>query len=440
MRRYDGSRSVDERLQRVLATKLEAPMSPDGGHRVIFRTASGAWLTDLDGNSYVDFSNGLGSVLLGHNDPRVNEALVMCLQSRGEVGASPTVEHLHVAEVVASQAGGDASVAFYSSGTAAVRAAAEVLRKVTGRRMLLSAGYHGWDPLWHSGSAPFEPNQLGVMDFFHDLGMFKKALKRYRGDIAGLVLSPDYLYLDAVWYRTILDTCREEGILVACDDVKLGYRYRPGGSLARVQARADLTVLGKGLANGHPLACVVGPPELLEGARDMVATGLHAVLPFVAARATLAQLSETTPYDNIRRAGDMFLAQARQFFASARLPVEIIGDGALFVFVFGSEALENAFYARSMAHGLLFFAGDNQSPSAAFDDGITDVAIKRLAQVVDGLTLERPPEGWPAITDDMRWRVAWRTMEGFPFPHVPAQQRDAWLRDRLGEGTTSSCA
>lgn len=428
MNKYRHSQEIDSRIRSFIAAELESPSTQAGETRIIFQRAFGAYLEDSDGNLYIDFSNGLGSVILGHNDPDVNKQLIEILEKSRDVVVGPSPLHADVAEHIVGDIGKKGKTAFFSSGTAAVKAAAALIQQYTSKPIILSAGYHGWDSLWTPGPGLLSPNASGAADFFFCLDYLATLVEQHRGNIAGIVISPDYLYLDESWYRRFFDICRRERLLVVADEVKQGYRYGPGSSLQTVGCTADLYVFGKGLANGHPIACVAGNPEILYHAREMVNTGFHARLPFAACKATLQKMVRLDVQAKIRRQGDKFLYQAKTYIRETRLPIEIVGSGHLFVFVIGDPQLEQAFYQQCLENGLVFFAGDNQTPSFALTDEVISAAVKKISAALDELTGRfRHLRGSP-IPQQCKWEAAYRTMEGFPFPEIPGPERAQFLR------------
>jgi glutamate-1-semialdehyde aminotransferase len=425
---YTESRRIGSRLLNTVAFGLESPLIPGGEAPIIFCKASGAYLKDVDGRTYIDFSNGLGSVLLGHNDPDVNGCLVECLQGESDVLAGPSELHAEVAEQITRDLASDFGVVFFSSGTAAVRAGAAMLARITGRKVILSAGYHGWDPFWGAGPDILVPNVHGTVDFFFCLDYLHTLIARHNGEIAGVVFSPDYLYLDKAWYDEFFAICRKAGIHTLADEVKQGYRYGAGSSLVTVGQRADLCTFGKCLANGHLLACVAAPKPLLKYARDLVNTGFIERLPFVAAKATLDKIKRLEVQAQIRKHGDTFLAGISERLKASRLPIEIKGVGNLFQFVIGDQALEKAFYEEAIVSGLVLFAGDNQTPSYALMPAVVTEALQRISGVILRLETRFCSLRDVPVPQQARWLAAWRTMEGFPEKSVFEADRRRFLR------------
>lgn len=427
----DRSVSINEKLRNLIITDLESPRIPAGDGRIFFRHAKGPYIEDIDGNRYIDFSNGLGSVLLGHNDPEVNNQLISALTQHWQVMTGLSRFHIDVAEQIVQDMEGEYAIGFFSSGTAALRASTSAMLDYSKRPLVLSAGYHGWDPFWSPSSDLLEPNSNGVIDFFFCLDYLDTLIRRHRDDIAGVVLSPDFLYLDETWYEEIFMLCRNAELFILLDEVKQGYRYGPGSRLHSRNFCADMYVFGKCLANGYPLACVVSQKEILESIRNMTSTGYHFLLPFVAAKTTLNKLVECDVQKQIRLRGDKFLSQLKKRISEVRLPIQIVGNGNLFQFVHGDCTLEEAFYHLSTKRGIIFFEGDNQTPSFAFSDLIFEEALSCLTEVLDELAHRFPGLIDTEVPQEEKWKAALRTMEGFPGHQAPKEAREKFLRQHV---------
>nr|CAG34026.1 putative ribostamycin 6'-aminotransferase [Streptomyces ribosidificus]CAG34709.1 putative glutamate-1-semialdehyde aminotransferase [Streptomyces ribosidificus] len=372
----------------------------------VFTSASGAYVTDKSGFCWIDFDNARGSIVLGHGDPRVVEAVGRAATGADgtATGWSPRVDA--VLERLHALCGGEV-VGLFRSGTAAVRAAGLAVREATGRPLLVSAGYHGYDPMWYPSDAPLVPNADGVVDFFFDLGLLAELLAAPER-VAAVVVSPDHMHLSAAWYRELRQLCSAAGVVLIADEVKVGLRYSPGLSTAEL-LNPDVWVVAKGMANGHAVSAVGGPRALLRPLKEVSFTSFFEPTILAAADAVLSRVATGEPQRALREAGDRFLCHARKALQDAALPVEIAGDGTFFQFVPASEELEYAFYAAANTEGLLFYAGDNQGVSAAFDDAVLTDAEQRFTRVCDRLSAYA---GGEPVDEAARYRVAWNVMDG----------------------------
>jgi len=404
------------------------PRDPEDRPR-LFRAAHGAYLTDPDGADWVDLDNARGSVLLGHGDERVAEAVARA--ARGELGSatgwSPVLDS--VLDRLSALCGGEV-LSLYRTGTSAVRAVATAVQQARAeelgadRPLLLSAGYHGYDPMWWPEEEPFSVNPHGVVDTLFDLDVLRDRL-RGPDAVAAVVVSPDRIHVGPEWYGTVASLAAEAGVPVVADEVKVGLRYSAG--LAAPDLRPAVWIVAKAVANGAPVAAAGGDPALLAQMREVSYTSFFEPTVLAAADATLAEVATGRPQASVAEQGGELVAHARAALSEAGLPIEVAGDGHLFQFVCSSAEVEDALVGSCADQRLLLYAGDNQAPSAALHgDALADAcgrlsrACAALAGRWDGL----------AIGEDARYTAAFHVMDGLlDRPRTPA--RTAELASRF---------
>lgn len=389
----------------LLAQDPTCPRDAEG-HPRVFVAGEGAYVSDPSGRRWVDFDNARGSVLLGHGDEEVAEAVARAARGLSGVATAwspllgPLLERLH--EVC----GGDV-VGLYRTGTAAVRSVTCAVRAARGRPIVLSAGYHGYDPMWHCDE-PFTPSPDGVVEFLFDLDVLAEWLARPER-VAAVVVSPDHTHLGAGWYDSFNRLVREADVPVIADEVKVGLRY--GAGLSATGIEPAVWVVAKGLANGAPVAAAGGDAGLLADLEDVSFTSYFEPAVLAAATATLARTATGEPQRGIRVNGDRFIAHSRQAFAAAGIPIDVAGCGNLFQFICADAEVRDAFYATAADEGLLFFEGDNQTPSAAFTGEVVEDACARIARVAATLAGRWPDR---QITEDAWYEEAFCAMDGLP--------------------------
>jgi glutamate-1-semialdehyde aminotransferase len=388
------------------------PQTSDG-QDIWFSGAEGAILVGRNGEQWIDFDNSKGSVMLGHASPPVVAAVDRAI--RGYVGANtgPSEVIAKVAQSLVKTCDGEV-VAFFKTGTSAVRAIADAVRIVTERKLILSSGYHGYDPYWYPVKELFEPNQYGVIDFFFNLNQLEKLIERYTNQIAGAIISPDHLYLGKNWYERANLILQGSNIPVIVDDVKQGYRYHPGISVKNLGWKPIASVVSKGIANGYPLAAVVGTRDVLAPLEVYTYTAFFEPVAFAAAEATLQLMSSGDVQQSIYDQGNIFIEHCKQCFHYANIPIEIIGNGNLFQFVCANKELQNKFYDIALKNGLLFYRGDNQCPSLAFTNKIVQEACQKIENCITELANFKDLCSAINITLEERYEAAWNVMDGLP--------------------------
>ncbi|MGH2807260.1 MAG: glutamate-1-semialdehyde 2,1-aminomutase [Actinomycetota bacterium] len=246
--------------------------------------ASGATISDVDGNTYVDFVQSWGALLFGHAHPRIVEA-VRDQAGRGTSFGTPSELEVELAALVTDMVPNAERVRFVNSGTEAAMTALRLARGVTGRSKILKfAGcYHGHlDALLveaGSGLATLGiPGTPGVTEGttadtivarYNDLDAVRTAVETFGGDLAAILVEPVAANMGLVLpkegflagLREIADDC---GGLLVFDEVITGFRLGPQGAQGRFGIGADLVLLGKILGGGLPVGAVAGRADLLE--------------------------------------------------------------------------------------------------------------------------------------------------------------------------------
>jgi glutamate-1-semialdehyde 2,1-aminomutase len=270
---------------------------PAAGVPHYFRRARGAVLEDVDGNRLIDLHNAWGSAILGHGAPEVAEAVGRAL--RDGVVALPTNLEARVAGRLLALRPWGQSVRLAKTGSDAIAVAIRLARAWTGRDLIAVSGYHGW----HDAVAAALPAQRGVPEVLRSLcqcfdgavpDSLAAVLAAQPDRVAAVVLEPARPWPPATEaLNAIAALARRHGAVVVHDEIASGL-CAPCLQPLGVEP-PDVAVLGKGLANGLPLAAVAGSravvgatgPDLL-----LFSGSTHDAVALAAADAVLARLAE----------------------------------------------------------------------------------------------------------------------------------------------------
>lgn len=389
----------------------------------------GATVTLSDGKQYIDLMNGKGSVTLGHHHPAVNLAIMRHLSSG--LASATCWSNLHEVltnRIINDIGMGEARLALFSTGTEACRAAVQVARQFTGQYVIASAGYHGWGDYWASSDCLLEANASGVIDFYFVPELLEQVLERHRGQMALVILSPDYVHLQPDTLRRLAQITRSEGVLLCCDDVKQGYRSVRASQFPGVTGfHADMYTFAKGLANGHRLSCLVGRPDVMVAAKEFTYTAYFDTVPIVAALATLDYMDSHDGYRRLVQCGVTLASEMRNIVQRSELPIEVYGDGPMLQIVGATECLDQVLYANCAMAGLLLYEGDNQAVSLSTFDVLDELLARfEIAITATSQSIER---GCPAsISLQRRFQAAFRMIDGAS-DVVSLEEAIRWIKE-----------
>ena len=309
------SQEILERKERVVAEPLSIT------HPVVIKEASGALLTDVDGNTFIDFTGGVGCLNVGHSHPQIVAAAQEQLSRFGHTDFTivPYETYVTLAErlIEASPFAGPAKAAFFNAGTEAVENAIKFARSYTGRPAVIAfeGAFHGRTLLamsltskthpYKAGLGPFAPEVYRV-PFPNDyrgpdaptaLEALERALVTQVAaeHVAAIVIEPvqgegGFVVAPREFLAGVRRICDEHGIVLVVDEVQTGFG-RTGTLFAIEQygVEPDLMTLAKSIAAGLPLSAVVGRAEIMDAPPDSAIGGTYVGNP-VAQAAALAVL------------------------------------------------------------------------------------------------------------------------------------------------------
>ncbi len=284
---HTRSEALQQRAERYFPGGVNSPVRAFravGGAPPFIESAQGAWLTDADGNRYIDYFGSWGPMILGHAFPPVVEAIERAARKSASFGAS-TASEAELAERVVACYPGIEKLRFVSSGTEATMSAIRLARAATGRKVIVKfeGCYHGHaDGLLvkaGSGVATFGiPGSAGVPDEiahltmalpFNDFGAVEMAFDAHPGRIAAVILEPVVGNAGCIppapgYLRALRELTRREGALLIIDEVMTGFRVALGGAIELYGIDADLVTLGKIVGGGLPVGVFGGKRALMD--------------------------------------------------------------------------------------------------------------------------------------------------------------------------------
>jgi glutamate-1-semialdehyde 2,1-aminomutase len=255
-----------------------------GGEPFFVQSAEGAYLTDVDGNRYIDFVGSWGPMIAGHNHPAVLEAVQRAARDGLSFG-TPNPLEVTMAETIARLVPSCEMVRMVNSGTEATLSAIRLARGATGRARIVKfeGCYHGHGDsfLVKAGSgaltfgvptSPGVPRALADLTLtlpYNDPDAATALFDEVGDDIAGLIIEPVVGNANCLpprdgYLRHLRELCTSHGALLIFDEVMTGFRVALGGAQARYGVTPDLTTFGKVIGGGMPVGAYGGRRELME--------------------------------------------------------------------------------------------------------------------------------------------------------------------------------
>jgi glutamate-1-semialdehyde 2,1-aminomutase len=324
---------------------------------LVFTSAHGCRLVDVDGNELTDYFLGMGPMILGHSPASVIDAAKRQLDISLLVAGQTPLEY-QAARIITELVPSAQLVRFASSGSEAVQVALRTVRATTGRWKIIKfeGHYHGWfdNVLWSvapdlskagdalhpipvGGTEGQEANDNLVVLPWNNAEILEENLKG--GQIAGVIMEPIMFNSGGVmpvpgYLEKVRELCTKYGVVLIFDEVITGFRVSSGGAQARLGVIPDITILGKALANGFAVAAIVGKREFMDliGQGRVMHGGTYNTqsVSMAATVATLEEIRSGAPYRAIDATGSALMEGLRAEFSHAGIEHEIVGYPAVF--------------------------------------------------------------------------------------------------------------
>jgi len=359
----------------------------EGVYPIFLESGDGCRVRDRDGQEWIDYPMALGPIILGYNDPGVNAA-VHAQVDRGPVFSLCNALEVEVAELLATMIPCAERVRFLKTGSEATTAAVRLARAFTGREHIAQCGYHGWHDwcIGHSprnAGVPASSQALTHEWAYNDLDSLARIFDEHAGEVAAVVMEPIGVEDPADGFlESVRDLAHRHDALVIFDEIITGFRLAPGGAQEYFGVTPDLAAFGKGIANGYPLAAVVGRADIMEQIATTTfisSTFGGDAISLAAASATLARIQRGGVCEHLWREGGRLQSAFNSFAARDELPVRMVGLAPRRVLQFDRDIdidanlLKGAIWQECLARGILL--GNANFVSAAHDAAAVDTTI-----------------------------------------------------------------
>jgi glutamate-1-semialdehyde 2,1-aminomutase len=333
-----------------------------GGDPIFFKKGSGAYLTDVDGKSYIDYVGSWGPLILGHCQQSVIDAVSEVLKSGMSFGA-PTELEVKLAQKIKALMPTIEKIRMVNSGTEATMTAIRLARGYTGKNKIIKFNgcYHGHSDslLVKAGSGvltlgipstpgiPASITEHTLTADFNSLEQTAALFKQYSGDIAAIILEPvagnmGFVLPKPGFLKGLRDLCDANNALLIFDEVMTGFRVALGGAQALFDIKPDLTTLGKIIGGGMPVGAIGGKAAIMshlapEGPVYQAGTLSGNPLAMAAGLATLTELEKPGFYEQLSANTNLLIEGLKEITSSFNIPFNAASLGGMFGFCFNEK-------------------------------------------------------------------------------------------------------
>jgi 4-aminobutyrate aminotransferase / (S)-3-amino-2-methylpropionate transaminase / 5-aminovalerate transaminase len=361
------SKEILARKGRVIAEPLSVYLP------LVIAEGRGATITDVDGNTFVDFTGGVGCMNVGHSNPRVVEAVREQSDrfTHTDFTIVPYENYVALAERLAALVpiAGEVRAAFFNAGAEAVENAVKFARSYTKRPAVIAfeGGFHGRTLLalsltskthpYKAGLGPFAPETYRVA--FNDIDDLERAFKTRVAaeEVAAIVFEPvqgesGFIPAEPDFVRGLRRVCDEHGIVLVADEVQTGF-CRTGRVFAMEHygVEPDLMVIAKSIAAGLPLSGVLGRAEIMDAPGDSAIGGTYVGNPvaIAAAHAVLDVIAEERLAERAEEIGEQIRGRMESWRERWEAIVDVRGLGAMLAIELGRDGRPDADSATAIA-------------------------------------------------------------------------------------------
>lgn len=419
---YQRSSALFEEAYKYIPGGVNSPVrafKSVGGVPIFMKSAKGAYLTDADERTYVDYINSWGPAIVGHAHDEVVEAVKLQAEKGFSFGA-PTELETEIAKFIIENVPNIDQIRMVSSGTEACMSAIRLARGYTGREKIIKfeGCYHGHSDSFlikaGSGAATFgNPNSPGVtsgtakdtlLAKYNDIEQVQDLFRHNQGEIAAIIVEPVAGNMGCVlpennFLQNLRKVCDENGALLIFDEVMTGFRLAFGGAQELFNVKADIVTYGKVIGGGMPVGAFAARNEImnkLSPRGDVYQAGTLSGNPLaMRAGLTTLQLIKNNPnfYEKLNKTTETLDFEIGKILNSKGIAHKINRKGSMMSIFFHTNRVSNFEEAADSNHSLFnnFFhqllAQGIYLPPSGYEtwfisDAINDVEIDKTLEAV----------------------------------------------------------
>ena len=308
----------------------------------------GSTLFDVDGNRFTDFICGLGTNLFGYANPHISQAVARVMMSGGPVFSLGSREEVEFARRIKEMFPHLDKVRFLKTGSEGCAAAVRIARAFTGRRLVLTEGYHGW----HDEFVSVEKPATGIPAHGNIMKLEPEYIRNTFSTAAAVIVEPvitDWSDDRRKWLEALREWCDQTGALLIFDETITAYRFH-GHSVTRFfNIIPDLWIGGKAVGGGLPLSVIGGRKDVMEADYFVSSTWAGDRMALAAGCQAIDLLHGDFSTDTLWHLGDEFIEK----FNAICTQVQIVGYPTRGVFEYIGPQFKHLFMQEMCKAGVL---------------------------------------------------------------------------------------
>ncbi len=399
--RYKKSKSMLERALKHIPLGSQTfskshILLPTDAAPLFLTHAKGSRAWDVDGNEYIDLTNGLLPVVLGYCDPDVDRAVIEQLKKGVSFSLATTLE-IELAEMLCEIIPCAEMVRYGKNGSDVTTAAIRLARAYTGRERVASCGYHGWHD-WYIGATTRNKGvPKAVCDLTHrfeynDLSSLREILEGHSGEFAAVIMEPMSAEEPLPGFlESVKSIAHEHGAIFIFDEIVTGFRFHIGGAQSMFGVVPDLATFGKSIANGFPISAIVGKTEIMREMEDIFYSFTFGgeALSLAAAIATIHKMRRENVIEVLWERGEKLseatAAEIKRYGLDNIVKLKGMPPCKIFDFKdfdsIAADEIKSLFFQEVLSRGVLMWGSHNISYALTQDD--TDSIISIYGQVLE---------------------------------------------------------
>jgi 3-aminobutanoyl-CoA transaminase len=320
-----------------------------GEYPIFMESGKGGRITDVDGNEFIDFLAGYGPIILGYREEEVDDAVFKQIKEKGFCFSLTQRYQNQLAKKLTELVPCAEMTIFLKTGSDATTAAVRIARAYTNRIKVMRCGYHGWHD-WSVEMKGGIPKKLyeDVYEFhYNNLDSLEQLMAEHGNETALIMMTPFGHPLHAKmqepapgFLEGVRAIANKYGAVLAFDEIRTNFRLSMGGAQQLYGVTPDLSVLGKGMANGYAISAVTGKTDVMMAAAQKLfisSTFFPNSDGYIAALKTLEILERDNVIASIWEKGNRFLKKVQTIIDTYNVGAELTGVAPMFFITFKKD-------------------------------------------------------------------------------------------------------